>query len=58
MYTHYAIIAVAAPVACALVYANVRELVYQRIVTYRKVGGLHFVTIGRVGFNFYMRRAA
>ena len=26
-------------------------------VSYRKVGGLHFVRIGRFGFSFYISRA-
>ncbi len=26
------------------------------MITYRKVGGLHFVTVGSVGASFYARR--
>jgi hypothetical protein len=44
-------------VAAILLVACILEARYQRLLTYRKVGGIHFVTIGCVGFNFYMRRA-
>lgn len=26
-------------------------------MTYKKVGGIHFVTIGRLGVNFYVKKA-
>lgn len=27
------------------------------MMTYRKIGGLHWITIGRLGFCWYVRRA-
>lgn len=26
-------------------------------MTYKKVGGIHFMTIGRLGVNFYVKKA-
>lgn len=26
-------------------------------MTYKKVGGIHFVTLGRLGVNFYVKKA-
>lgn len=56
-YTMYAIIGGEVVAVAMLVALAMQELCYQKLLTYKKVGGLHFVTMFRLGFSFYIKRA-
>lgn len=60
MYDDYTLAAIAVGLLgniAVLATLLVQELAYQKLVSYKKHGGLRFVTLGRLCFSFCVKRA-